>query len=151
MNYTMIMVMPRFAVLCCFAIILTSCATKVSIPYNPMPISSHEEARKIIKQSFEEQPLNFRPLEINVGDDAIRLRLSSTKKSFLAGGITTVENRETYYYSSLAETTLISRRGRWQIFLSIRGGSVRRWLIFYDEAKAKKFLDALNRMQQDAQ
>jgi len=108
---------------------LTACATV--IPHDPNLTLSQEDAKAALRRGFEEQPANFRPPAIEVGDDSIWLGTS----------------REIYYYANLEDPQLLQKRGRYQIELSNVEPSVRRWVIFYSQDKAFAFLDALQRMR----
>ncbi len=122
---------------------LAACATV--IPYEPNVALSREDARAALKQAFEEQPPKFRPIAIEIGDDAIRLGFSKVVGS--QWGIASIATRETYYYSNLEQPQLFQKGGRYQIELSNREHSVRRWVLFYSQDKAFSFLDAVQRMR----
>lgn len=55
-----------------------------------------------------------------------------------------VETRESYFFNNLAEMNVLQRKTRYQILLSNRQGSVRRWVIFYDRENVFSFLDAIH-------
>ena len=57
----------------------------------------------ILIQTFEEQPEKYRPVTIEIRDDAIRLGVWTTKYNAWSGVNTTVEGRETYYFSNIAD------------------------------------------------
>ena len=116
------------------------------IPYEPNAHLTREEARSILKQAFEEQPENVRPVLVAIGNDAIRLGFSTVQSNFLTGVHASVEKRETYYFSNLADLRLAENNGRWLVDLSNRGGSVRRWVYFHDQKQATDFFDAMSRM-----
>ena len=119
------------------ALLISACSTV--IPYEPDAHMTREEARSILKQTFEEQPEKYRPIVVEIGDDAIRLGFSKTN-------IKTIEKRETYYFSNIADLQPNLRRGRYKIRLSNRQGSVERWVWFYSEKQGANFLDAISRM-----
>jgi len=123
---------------------LSACATVV-IPHEPNAALSWEDAKAALRQAFEEQPANFRPVAIEIGDDAIRLGFSKAVGNWW--GMASVTTRETYYYSNLEEPQLLQTKGRYQIELSNREHSVRRWVLFYSQDKAFAFLDAVKRMR----
>ena len=135
----------RLLMLLC-ALTIGACArVNPVIPYSPRAHFTRDEARSVIVRAFEEQPVQFRPLTVEIGDDAIRLGITTLKRgSLLTGGSAAVDTRETYYFANLAALSLIQRGGRWQVFLSNGQRSVRRWVIFYDQQQAVDFLDALN-------
>lgn len=116
------------------------------IPYEPSSDMTIAEARATILQTFEEQPPKFRPVAVEIGTDAIRLKFSATRKGHWSGGITTVEVRESYYFSNLSGLRLIQKRNWWLILLANKESTVRREVVFYEKSKATAFLDAMNRM-----
>lgn len=118
------------------------------IPHESRTTFSRSEACAVITRAFEEQPANFRPVEISIDEEAIRLGFSLTRRSLVAGGVATVQRRETYYFSNLKSLEIISRKGRFQVRLSNKEGSVARWMIFYDQAKAGAFIDAVATLSQ---
>ena len=122
---------------------LSACATV--IPHEPNLALSREDAKKVLRQSFEEQPANFRPVAIEIGDDAIRLSFSRVVGNQWA--VTSIPARQTFYYSNLEEPQLLQKKGRYQIELSNRDHTVRRWVFFYSQDKAFVFLDAIQRMR----
>ncbi len=126
------------------ALMMSACAITV-IPYEPTAHLTREEARSMLIQTFEEQPRRRRPVVVEIGDDAIRLGFSTVKSS-AQGGLTTIERRQTYYFSNLADLQLILHKGRYLIKLSNREGSVWRWVRFYSEKQGTDFLDAMSRM-----
>jgi len=125
-------------------LVMSACSTV--IPYEPNARLTRDEARSTLKRTFEEQPEKLRPVAVEIGDDAIRLGFSTVKSSFLSGALAGIEKRETYYFSNLADLQLVQNKGRWLIDLSNRGGSVRRWVFFYNQKQATDFLDAMSRM-----
>ena len=127
--------------------LLSSACTTV-IPYEPDAHMTREEARLTLRQAFEEQPEKFRPIVVEIGDDAIRLGSSTVKSNAWTGDLTTVEKRETYYFSNLAALQFVQKRTYWAVKLSIRDANVRRWVYFYSEKQATDFLDAMSRMAQ---
>jgi len=129
------------------ALLVSACSSTV-IPYEPTAHMTREEARSILKQTFEEQPEKYRPVTIEIGDDAIRLGVWTTKQNAWTGVHTTVEGRETYYFSNLADLQLVQNKGRLLIKLSNREGSVQRWVRFFSEKQGTDFLDATSRMAQ---
>ena len=94
------------------------------------------------------KPAKRRPVVVEIGDDAIRLGFSTVKSSVWKEGLTTIEKRETYYFSNLADLQLVLHKGRYLIKLSNREGSVWRWVRFYSEKQGADFLDAMSRMAQ---
>lgn len=125
---------------------LMICACSTVIPYEPDAAHlTRDEARSTLKRAFEEQPEKFRPVRVEIGDDAIRLELSTTVSRWTAG-LASIEKGETYYFSNLADVQLIQNKGRLLIELSNREGSVRRWVFFYNQKQATAFLDAMSRM-----
>ena len=139
------LVVRRFALVAMLAI--GGCTTV--IPYEPPPAMTRDQARAIIRQAFEEQPEDLRPVTVEIADDAIRLGFSAVELSFLTGGVTTVAKRESYYFSSLADLRLEKHmvKTRWQVWLASRDGSVSRWVVFYEERRAASFLGAVARMK----
>jgi len=123
---------------------LTACATV--IPHEPSVDLSRADAKAALRQAFEEQPAKFRPVAIEIEDDAIRLGFSKAVENAW-GSLASVTTRETYYYSNLAEPQLFQKSGRYQVALSNREQSVRRWVFFYSQDKAFVFLDAIQRMR----
>ena len=122
---------------------LSACATV--IPHEPSVGISREDAKVALRQAFEEQPANSRPVVVEIGNDAIRLGFSKAVGN--QWGIASIATRETYYYSNLEEPQLLEKRGRYQIELLNRERSVRRWVFFYSQDKAFAFLDAVHRMR----
>ena len=122
---------------------LSACATV--IPHEPNVALSRGDAKAVLRQSFEEQPANFRPVAIEIGDDAIRLGFSRIVDR--GGAVTAIPARQTFYYSNLEEPQLIQTKGRYQIELLNREHTVRRWVFFYSQDKAFAFLDAVHRMR----
>src|SRR5260221_665112 len=112
---------------------LSACATV--IPHEPNAALSQEDAKKALKQAFEEQPADFRPVAIEIGDDAIRMGYD--------GG----QGLETYYYSNLEEPQLLQKRERYQIELANAEPRFRRWVLFYSQDKAFAFIAAVQRMR----
>ena len=129
------------------ALLVGACVSTV-IPHEPTANMTREEARSVLRQTFEEQPEKYRPVAIEIGDDAIRLAVWTTKHNAWTGVVTTVEVRETYYFSNLANLQLVKRGGRLLIKLSNRAGSVQRWVEFYSQKQGTDFLDAMNSMAQ---
>lgn len=107
---------------------------------------STEEAKKVLAQTFEEQPEKFRPVAVEIGDDTIRLGFSAMKLSKWTGAPTTVSVNESYYYMSLQAPEILKGKGRWQVRLSNREQTVHRWVYFYSEETAVRFVSALRRM-----
>jgi hypothetical protein len=126
------------------ALMMSACSTV--IPYEPKAHLTREEARSTLKRVFEEQPEKLRPVTVEIGDDAIRLGFSTVQSTFLTGALASIEKRETYYFSNLTDLQLVQNKGRWLVDLSNRGGSVRRWVHFYNQKQATDFLDAMSRM-----
>jgi hypothetical protein len=125
-------------------LMMSACSTV--IPYEPTANLTREEARATLTRAFEEQPEKVRPVAVEIGDDAIRLGFSTVRSTFLTGALATVDKRETYYFSNLADLRLVQNKGRWQVDLSNRERSVRRWVLFYNQKRATDFLDAMSRM-----
>ena len=127
------------------ALLVSACSPTV-IPYEPTAHLTREEARSTLERTFEEQPEKRRPVVVEIGDDAIRLGFSTVRSSVWKEGLTTIEKRETYYFSNLADLQLVENKGRLLIKLSNREGSVWRWVRFYSEKQGTDFLDAMSRM-----
>ena len=128
------------------ALMMSACITV--IPYEPTAHLTREEARSTLERTFEEQPEKRRPVVVEIGDDAIRLGFSTVRSSVWKEGLTTIEKRETYYFSNLADLQLVLHKGRYLVKLSNREGSVWRWVRFYSEKQGADFLDAMSRMAQ---
>lgn len=123
------------------AFIVGACASAIS--YEPSRSMDPEEAREAVIRALEEQPANFRPQEISIDDEAVRLGFSRTRRSLLAGGVAVIDFRDTFYLSNLKPPKLVKRKGRYQVLLSNVDETVVRWTIFHDEQRAKLFVDAL--------
>lgn len=121
---------------------LLACST--IIPYAPDSRMSQGEARKVIIRVFEEQPPNLRPRQIAIDDDAIRLGSERFTQDIWTGAVAVVDRSDAFYLSSLKRPQLLKRNRRYQVLLSNTEGTVKRWVIFYDEQNAKRFLDALS-------
>ncbi len=126
------------------ALSMSACSTV--IPYEPTANLTREEARLTLKRAFEEQPEKFRPVSVDIGDDAIRLGFSTVRSTFMTGALASVDKRETYYFSNLTDPQLVQNKGRWQVSLSNREGTVRRWVFFYGQKQATDFINATSRM-----
>ncbi len=127
------------------AVLIAACST-IRVPYVPNNQMTREQARSVIKQVFEEQPEKYRPVVAEVGDDAIRLGFATTQGSLITGGITTIQRRETYYFSNLIAPQLIKRNEQWRVLLANTEGTVNRWVYFYEQRRATEFFDAVSRM-----
>jgi hypothetical protein len=128
------------------ALLVSACATTIRVPYVPSDHMTREQARTVIRQAFEEQPEKYRPVTVNVGDDAIRLGFATTQGSLVTGGITTIQKSETYYFSNLIAPQLIKRNEQWRVLLENKEGTVDRWVYFYEQRRATEFFDAVSRM-----
>jgi hypothetical protein len=125
------------------ALMLGACSTV--IPYQPTANLSRDVARSILRQAFEEQAEDMRPVLVEIGDDAIRLGFTAINTRLGANRVA-IETRETYYFSNLVDRQLIKRKGRWQINIQNKEYTSSRWVYFYSEKKATDFLDAISRM-----
>ena len=132
------------AVALMWSLALSACASvEPYVPDDQHHRFTREEARACVVRALEEQPEKFRPLTVDVGEDALRLGVPFNQRSIVAGGISTVVGSETYYYTNLAAFEIVEKRGRWRIHLSNKDETVRRWVFFNDRQRAIDFLDAL--------
>ncbi len=76
------------------ALMMMSACVSTVIPYEPTAHMTREEARSVLKRTFEEQPEKYRPVAIEIGDDAIRLAVWTTRHNAWTGVYSTVEARE---------------------------------------------------------
>jgi hypothetical protein len=126
---------------------VASCTTTTYFAHEPDTAMSRDFAKSTLRQIFEEQPEKSRPVLIEIGDDAIRLGFSSLARSVWTGDLTTLEKRETYYFSNLADLHIAKNKGRWLVNFANRERTVWRWMYFPDQAKAGRFIDAVSRLQ----
>lgn len=134
------------------ASILAACST---VPHEPNPAISRDDAKVVVRQALEQQLASFRPVGIQVDDDAIRLAFRRMERSggpiALGGRVWYVDTERTFYYSRLQKPKLVDQKGvgdrRWQVRLSDNEGSVNYTVYFPSVEKGLVFLDAIERMR----
>lgn len=134
-----------FALLIC-VLFLTGCRT-TQIQYNPNPTVDLQEARKIILQVILEQPRDSAPSSVDINDEYIQITLNATRKSMIAGGVTTVPITETLFFNNIKSTELYSGRRYYVVLVKENSGNIKLRVLTGEEKKGKLFIDALKALE----
>jgi hypothetical protein len=125
----------------------TSCSTTMLTDYKPKSDLNSLDAATIIIRAFEEQPGDYRPIEISVGDDAIRLTLTRYQIDDDFRRVPVGKTLVTIYYRTLGKHEVFSKRGKVNVILRDKYGETLRRVFFPGETEAKQFLDALETLR----
>lgn len=136
------MVLTRITLIMASAALMSACAAQ-QFSYEAQPRFGPPAAQTVIRQVFEEQPQQYRPLRVEFTNDALRLQVVGFRSDFASGATAVVTETEAYYFSNLAEPKLFQKRATWRVLLASGNGLVKRLVIFTTYDRAKEFLDAI--------
>tara|TARA_R110002074_G_C12327407_1_gene647515 strand:- start:177 stop:662 length:486 start_codon:yes stop_codon:yes gene_type:complete len=139
--------------------LVIGCAKPVAYTAPPSPTINESGAKSIIEQVFMELPAKRKPDAIAFEDDFIWLGYGVESKSNGIGtavaitnsvaivsgssNVTTKGNSLRIYYNSLGQIDLYAKRDYYIIRIANKEGREFTKITTYNEAKARKFIDAL--------
>jgi hypothetical protein len=129
-------------------VFLTGCGSK-QIEYNYSLLENSDQAKKIIHQVILEQPRGSAPTAVDITDEFVQITTSATRKSLMAGGVTTVPITETLFYNNIKSAELYSGRRYFTVLVRENSGNIKLRVLTGEEKKGQLFIDALKTLERN--
>lgn len=117
-------------------VVLTGCSSLIS--YTPALDLHPADAMRVVERSLEEQPTGA-ATEISVTPE--RASFASRQRRLI--GSESGPLRITFYFDTFGRTDLMAHKGKYIVRVWDRSGVFRFRVYFADEARAKRFMDAM--------
>lgn len=124
------------------SIALVGCKTRVNFSFDqPM---TFENAETTIIRSFEAQPKTFRPIEVTVDNESIRVVYADYRRSGVVLAVASSQpGVDIFRFEDLKHPEIVFKKGTYRILLANEDMTVFRWAIFSDETRARNFYNAI--------
>lgn len=133
---------PATARLLCLGLPLLLPACRTYISYVGTPLADRAEAKRVIRQTLEEQRNERAPVSVDVTDErflAVQTRQTEAENAGIFG--------VAVYYARIGRVGLSLKKRVYTMFIYAADGALLLHVFTYDRASAERFMDALATMR----